>query len=525
MSTGRQIFYVTNYHAVHYYCHAGKMIMSQVFDTQTESAGLEKIMQKAGDLPCHVVLDLIEEDYKRERIPHTLPHERRAVLTRKLKGMFRDTPYYYGKVQCREKTGRRDDRILATAIINPDLLTPLLDKLLAQKTPVTGVYSLPLFTGALVRELKCNKGNVLWISMQQHSGVRQSFFQDGHLQISRLSPVNDWNKTNLPQLLSKEIDKTRNYMNRLRLLSNEAPLNVCFLVGNTHETQLREHFSADEFVSYRFFNLHEQAKKLRIVAPEGEYSDAFYIHYLLKHKPANHYAATRHRYYHYLGKVGVAIKSTALLSALALLYMAGIYRIDALHAQAQDVLDRQHAVALSKRLQALRKTMPASVLNAKQTKAVVQISEHLQKLPVQPRILLEKIAMLLEHYERVRLDGIAWVADRDPDTGLSSKQRKRPGISAYQLMEQDDLKGIKQRYEILTLSGSIEPFDGDYRVAMTTLDRFLRQVQSLRGIKWTSRIKMPLNLAADANIVDELSGKAANKKAEFIIRIIYRPEV
>jgi hypothetical protein len=46
------------------------------------------------------------------------------VVARKLAQIFRNTPYRYAQLQGREAEGRRDDRVMYTAVTNPEVLRP-----------------------------------------------------------------------------------------------------------------------------------------------------------------------------------------------------------------------------------------------------------------------------------------------------------------------------------------------------------------------------------------------------------------
>ena len=60
-------------------------------------------------------------------MPHVGARDREAILERKLTQIFRNVPYRHAQLQGRETEGRRDDRVLYTAVTNPEVLRPWLE--------------------------------------------------------------------------------------------------------------------------------------------------------------------------------------------------------------------------------------------------------------------------------------------------------------------------------------------------------------------------------------------------------------
>ena len=103
-----------------------------------------RFLQRHGAEPLSVLTDLVEEDYRFEAVPHLMGPDRSALFERKLDQYYRSTPYRHATVQGRDKEGRRDDRVLFSALTNPGLLNPWVEMMARQGVPLRGIYSAPL---------------------------------------------------------------------------------------------------------------------------------------------------------------------------------------------------------------------------------------------------------------------------------------------------------------------------------------------------------------------------------------------
>src|SRR5687768_9769738 len=92
-------------------------------------------------LPVLVVTDLIEENFRYDTVVHVSGGDQKALLKRKMDFAFRNTPYRRSKVIEREKDGRRDDKILLSAISKPESVDIWVNVLLEQKFAIQTITS------------------------------------------------------------------------------------------------------------------------------------------------------------------------------------------------------------------------------------------------------------------------------------------------------------------------------------------------------------------------------------------------
>ena len=83
-------------------------------------AALRGYLERADPSPIHLLVDLVEEDFQRETAPHVHGPARRSVLATRSARLFPGTPYVSARREGRMPEGRRDDRVLLSAIVRPE---------------------------------------------------------------------------------------------------------------------------------------------------------------------------------------------------------------------------------------------------------------------------------------------------------------------------------------------------------------------------------------------------------------------
>ena len=113
-------------------------------DDEAGPAAFQNLLRSAAGVPVYLMADTVDEDYRFETLPHASGSDRREMVERKLKQLYRSTPFYGASLQEREGDKRRDDRYLFAALTNPEIFNPWLQILLAAKAPIAGVFPLPM---------------------------------------------------------------------------------------------------------------------------------------------------------------------------------------------------------------------------------------------------------------------------------------------------------------------------------------------------------------------------------------------
>src|SRR5688572_22681473 len=175
----RHFLYLTNERLVSITTRGKRIVMRREFAVSGAGAAeFERYLAALAHEPTRLFTDLTEEDFRLDTVPHVGARDRDAILERKLVQMFRNTPYRHAQLQGREAEGRRDDRVLYTAITNPEVLRPWLDAMERLHVPLEGIHSAAVFSAVMLEELDLVFPHTLLVTFTPGDAMRQSYFRD-----------------------------------------------------------------------------------------------------------------------------------------------------------------------------------------------------------------------------------------------------------------------------------------------------------------------------------------------------------
>ena len=276
-----------------------------------------RYLDESPDIPFHVLVDLFDEEYRRDTVPHVSGRDRRALFRRKAERHFKGTPYWFCKVTGRETGARRNDRVLLSALTNPAVPGQWLAVLEEAKAPLAGICSLPIFTEQLLTAIAGRgDGRRLLVSLQSISGLRQTFFDNGEFQFSRLVQVPRDEPVSCPRFIRDEVDKIQRYLNSQRPFSSGKPLHIHFLLAGKLMQELKAAYSHQEFVNCHVCDLNEllgESGSCRTVSTP--FSDMYIMQRFLALRPGNCYAQPAERRYFSMRRLrnAVAVAGIVLL--------------------------------------------------------------------------------------------------------------------------------------------------------------------------------------------------------------------
>ncbi|MDO9109699.1 MAG: hypothetical protein Q7U40_03520, partial [Desulfatirhabdiaceae bacterium] len=111
-------------------------------------------LENSPGIPLYLVADLAEEDFRNETVPHALGRDRQLLHQRKLAQLFRTSEYRCAKLQGRDSQGRRDDKVLFSALTNNDRIAPWINCIIENRLPVKGIGSTAILMVFLARRMQ-----------------------------------------------------------------------------------------------------------------------------------------------------------------------------------------------------------------------------------------------------------------------------------------------------------------------------------------------------------------------------------
>lgn len=316
----KRLFYFTGYRlsVLHY---KGKELVGSSSFEPTDS-GQDKFrdyLLQTPNIPGKFLVDVIEEDFRKEKVPHVGSRDRKSVINRLLDRYYRASKNYcYSEVIGREKEGRKDDVVLLGAMTNPKLMQPWISIIEECEVPLSGIWTLPLISKKILKTVKATSGAVLLVSQQVNSNVRQTLFRDGKLISSRQSIINqDINDiSGIGNHAAPEVKRTIDFLRVKGLVAVDEVIDL-HLIGNDAQLQsLRSSFISNEKQSVNIHRIADLNKKLGLKGVGEKFSDEIFAWLCLSHNFfTSHYGERKLfvRYYNKLAATALYVASLMIV--------------------------------------------------------------------------------------------------------------------------------------------------------------------------------------------------------------------
>lgn len=503
-----------------YHWENGKLGSSYLFDVNEEGRiNFERYLRESPNTVMYIMVDIFDEEYRRDTIPHVFGPDRTAILERKKARLFRDTPYQYTRVQGRDTTGRRDDRIFLSAITNPGLVeqwTALLDK---YKVPLAGIHSLPLFIESFINEIPGASDCMLIVSMQSISGLRQTFFQDQEFRISRLVQLPRYGTVPYAPYLEEEIEKIRRYLSSLRLVSTDQPLDIYFLLAGGLLEEMKGHYEESSSTRYHFLDINDLADRaglpLNLNTP---FSDQYFAHQFLKRRRPNYYATSTNQRYSTLRNIRLSMLAVSILLLLSGIIWSGVNFVGGLTLKQSSLAAENKTTFYQTRYNIARGRLPKTPVEPDDLKVAVEIAGTLDKHKTSPLLMIQTISKGLNHFPGIKLGNFQWTESTDPNikVGSSNRNTASQGVVGYSNVASKDTGYLY--YQIAMVDGYLQPFDGNFRNAIKTINDFADNLKNMDSVHDVSIVSLPLDVSSSAN----LQGNTATveNEATFSLRVV-----
>ncbi len=468
----------------------GKLGPCQVFRNDARGVeGFDRLLSRVRNVPVLVMLDVVEEDYRFEMLPHATGRDRAELIDRRLRQLYRNTQYCAAVHQGRDTGKRRDDQYLFLGLINPDLLEGWLARIQAHDLPVAGVYQLPLFAEPLAQKLAPSTPNLLLVA-QHAGGLRLTFFRHGKLRVSRLTRIEATAAGGRVADYTEEIANTRLYLHALRVMSLDEHLSVIAINRDASLTGLEEAVARDiSNADAVLVDSTELARRAGVPdAVALDVPDALYLHFLGSQPPRGNLAPEGVTERFHLYQMRRALYAAASVAGAVALVWVGMnaYQIYELRT------DQAHAITetanYQRRYQEVTRHFPAAPTNADNLVHAVQTAERLKSMKRTPEVAMAVVGRALEQMPNVYLKSFGWrYAIRGFDAVAGSQRVDPPATGAP--------GGPQRRTQSAYIEGEIRPFNGDYRSALDAISTFADTLKQDPTVAEVKVVALPLNVS------------------------------
>lgn len=523
----RQILFLTST-SLTAYRYDGRALACMAHFTAVDGglAAFDAYLKDAGQMPTHILTDLVEEDFRIDSLAHTHGRDRSALLARHMARLYRGTGYRHAHVLGRDPHNRRKDEVLFSGLLNPEFADLWLNVLAQNKVPVAGIHSLPLQSAELMKRVWDGRKDVLFVTHNRESGLRQSFFAQGQLRFSRLTPVpEELSNDGYAQFVHEEIGKTKRYLSNLHLLQRDVVLDVCMLSGGTRLGQLDSMRADEALTHYHLIDVADAAARVRYRGPRSDYQcDELFAFMLARRHTHNHYANEAQRFHYRMFRARQGLALLGLAVAVGGLLWAGMQAVDSLLYRREAVSTEQLLAVARQRNDEVAARLPQTDVAPEDMRLAVAAAAHLQQQRRDPHTLLAGVGQALAQQAGLELDQIDWFVSGDrAATAAVTSDDTEAGAPEYDEngnpidSPADD---ATLRYQIGVVHGRVLPFDGNYGGAHQRIEELLARLRATRGVIVAEALELPLNTASSGRVLGSVGDTERVQEALFTLRIV-----
>lgn len=153
--TTHRLLYLSTHRMTAYRWHSGVLEVEGAFATNEEGhQQFSDCIKQQRRSTFTLLANVSEEGFHLETIPFLQGKDRQTVIARKLGQQFFNAALTASLSLGYEKSKRKDERILLAALTNNEHFAPWLKAIESHGATLSGIYSLPLVSAALLKKLK-----------------------------------------------------------------------------------------------------------------------------------------------------------------------------------------------------------------------------------------------------------------------------------------------------------------------------------------------------------------------------------
>ncbi len=505
------------------YWRMGRLVACTAFTNDEQGhADFRDFLTAYPATPVYLIVDAVEEDYRVETFPHTAGSAQKALLDRKLNQLYRTSTYRAAQFLGREPDQRRDDIFLLVALSNSESLLPWIAVVDELQAPMAGVYLLPMVSQFLVDKLKLGAPHLLladWLV----SGLRQTYFQNGKLRVSRLAPDQGIADQYRNAVYLSETEKTRLYLLSQRLIAPDTRLSLLVLAdGHTgDDVCLKIGSSLD--IECMALDAKMLAKRIGLQEAQlQEYPELLYMQTVAGGGvPVNLAPLEQTQVFQvYQLKRGISFAALGVLVAGLAFSMLNVR--DVFRDREQHRLDSAQTRDFEQSYTIVSRDFPATPLPGNDLKTVYDLSQVIAANQHTPDRLMQVASAALDVSNDIVLQRLRWkstddlnVKDNESEAGPSTATAQ-PQMAATGMLR-----------EVGFLDGEIRNFAGDYRAALDSVNGFAALLQKHPQVEAVTVVQQPVNVSAYTSLQGSTLDAEAQQMpaARFKIKVILKPVV
>lgn len=465
----------------------------------------------------YLMADIAEEGFLIDMLPYTRGADRHALLARKLGQYFFGSPLATAISYGREKTGRRDEKFLFTALTRPQFFEPWLAALRGAEAQLGGIYSPPLLGGALIAKISPSLARCLLITVTL-GGIRQSYFENGQVRFSRLTSIAASDPREIAASCAAESVQIYQYLLGQRQLSRGVPLPVIVLAHPEQMGAFIEHCGKSmEDMQFDIRDLHAVCAACGLkTLPLDSCSETLFLHLVAQSPPRDQFAPQEEQRFFRLWQIRAGLLKTGAAALIGCLLYAGHQMADVFELRSAAATLQQQEGIDQRKYTEIQKTFPPMPASKENLRAVIGRFEELEKRSASPEPLYLAISRALGEIPRVELERLQWQLGSNPEEGLSYLTDKRGGAGAGATAD----KAGSPMYATAVIHGMLPAsMLTDQRGQLETVNAFAQALQRDASLKVSVR-RMPFDVESGKSLKSTTESEATASQPRFIIQVV-----
>lgn len=460
-----------------------------------------------------MLIDVIEEEFVLDTIPKLGLRDRGALILRRCQNKFRRTPYRQSLFQGKAGRGSDEFNVVHSAVSNHELVDPWLQIILRYRTPLSGVYSVPLIAPHVFNRLFDTRQAAMFVAPHQGGKLRQVFLDGGHLRSARLSQAPAVDHEAYAQFVVSETLRSRRYLERTRLLDSMQVLKVCVLANEATAEKILEVAGSDESLEFSFVSPANAGRRLlgRELATTDRFEEAYLAHIANRRRPRDDYARSGENRYWIMRRIRLAIIGGAAAIGVGCSVAAAVLFSDTWFLREQSAAIQAQVAQLAETFRRENEKFDPIKADSHEMKLAVDTGDFIldNRLPV-PWVM-NQVGVVLGAYPDVQIRELRWQADIPRSEHPPERRGNRP--TPVPVHAVTTISAV--------MTADILPFDGNMRRAFDRIDQLTRDLEKRTDFSYTSTIEYPFNDRVSASVSGEITEAAVAESARFRLSLSY----
>ncbi|RLJ63748.1 hypothetical protein [Sulfurisoma sediminicola] len=356
----------------------------------------------------YLLVDFAEEGFQVEEVPYVQGKDRTALIQRKLSQYFYGTPYAAAVSLGRRKDGRRDERMLFTALTRPPQIEPWLTVLRQAEGRLAGLFSVPMVLAGMPLLLGAPAQRYMVLSTTR-AGVRQTLIDNGRVTFSRLTPLVTGTTEEMALTCAAEAERMYQYVTGQRLIGRADQMTTHVLVHPAQAAVFRENCIDTDTIHFQFIDLLDASSRLGLkTPPQSALAEALFLHVLAHKPPREQFAPAEDRHFFRLAQIRFGLRATGATIFTACLLFAGRHAIEYQAIGARNAETAAMTAVERGRYDAILQALPKIPLSNDALRALTGRYERILRQAHGPEPMYVAISQALQESPRVELTRLDW---------------------------------------------------------------------------------------------------------------------